>query len=131
MRGYSDHVRAAAVALSLCVLPALVVAKESGGKASGAASRPPDQMDFFQSLSLGSNKEPININSDSLELDYRGSVLTYAGNVKVTQGDVTLTSDKLTITYDRQAVQRSPAPQTSPDPQASPGARRAGTAGTD
>src|SRR4029079_9957094 len=125
MRGCSDHVRVAAIAVAVCVLPALVVAKEAGGKASGAASRPPDQMDFFQSLSLGSNKEPINISADSLELDYKGSVLTYAGNVKVRQGDVTLTSDTLAITYDRQAVQRSPAPQASPDPQASPGGGRA------
>lgn len=131
MRGCSDRVRIVAVILALSALPGLALAKEKAGKAGANPAGAPDQMDFFQSLSLGSNKEPININSDSLELDYKGSVLTYAGNVKVTQGDVTLTSDKLTITYDRQAVQRSPAPQASPDPQASPAARRAGTAGTD
>jgi len=73
-------------------------------------------MDFFQGLSLGSNKEPIHINSDALELDYKGSVLTYSGNVKVTQGDVTLTSDRLAITYDRQAVQRSPSTSPTPRP---------------
>jgi len=95
----------------------------AGGRAAAAGASggtPPNQMDFFQGLSLGSNKEPIHINSDALELDYKGSVLTYSGNVKVTQGDVTLTSDRLAITYDRQAVQRSPAPAATPRAAASP-----------
>src|ERR1043165_2318917 len=103
MRGCSDRVRIVAVILALSALPGLALAKEKAGRAAANPAGAPDQMDFFQSLSLGSNKEPININSDSLELDYKGSVLTYAGNVKVTQGDVTLTSDNLTITNDPQA----------------------------
>jgi len=89
-------------------------------------------MDLFQNLSLGSNKEPINITADGMELDYKGSVLTYSGNVKVVQGDATLTSDRLEITYDRQAVQPSassspgaaaavPAPASSPAAGASKG----------
>ncbi|HEY2388120.1 MAG TPA: LptA/OstA family protein [Candidatus Binatia bacterium] len=82
--------------------------------APGTPSGPPDQMDLFQNLSLGSNKEPINITADGMELDYKGSVLTYSGNVKVVQGDATLTSDTLVITYDRTAVQASPRPGASP-----------------
>lgn len=74
-----------------------------GGTAVGAEpgvhgdTRP----DLFESLSLTSRKEPIQIKSDSLELDYKGSTLVYRGNVQVTQGDVTLASDRLLITYDR------------------------------
>jgi lipopolysaccharide export system protein LptA len=88
-----------------------------GGAAAGAeetrAARPTDQSDLFRSLSLGSRDQPIRIDSDSLELDYRGSTLTYHGHVQVTQGEVTLTSDRLSITYDRAAARRGgPAPRT-------------------
>ncbi len=65
------------------------------------AAKPTDRNDLFQSLALGSRKEPIHIHSDTLELDYKGSTLTYRGNVQLTQGDVTLTSDTLAITFDR------------------------------
>jgi lipopolysaccharide export system protein LptA len=54
----------------------------------------------FEGLSLSSRREPIQIDADTLELDYKGSTVTYEGNVKVTQGEVTLTSDRLVITYD-------------------------------
>ena len=89
--------RLATVALALLVVATGATAEQSPAKAT-------DQNDFFRSLSLGSRKEPIRINSDSLELDYRGSTLTYSGNVHVTQGDVTLESDRLSIAYDREAV---------------------------
>jgi lipopolysaccharide export system protein LptA len=61
---------------------------------------------LFQSLSLGSGKGPVRIDSDSLELDYKNSNITYRGHVQVTQGDVTLNSDRLSITYDPAAVKR-------------------------
>jgi lipopolysaccharide export system protein LptA len=116
-------------AFALLAWPSTAAAKKQGGAGSGARaaaaapgapSGPPDQMDLFQNLSLGSNKEPINITADGMELDYKGNVLTYSGNVKVVQGDATLTSDKLVITYDRTALQASPSPGTSPAPAAAP-----------
>jgi len=119
-----ERMLVAGCVLGLLALPTIVAAKKQHGGAtaapSTAGSGPPDQTDFFQGLSLGSNKEPININADSLELDYKGNVLTYSGSVKVTQGDATLTSDRLAITYDRQAMQRSPAPGSSPSSRAVP-----------
>jgi lipopolysaccharide export system protein LptA len=93
------------IALALTVLTAGTIARAA--EEAPAGGRPTDQTDIFQSLSLGSRKEPIQINSDSLELDYKGSTLTYRGNVQVTQGDVTLTSDQLSISYDREAARRS------------------------
>lgn len=81
---------------------------------------------LFQSLSLGSNKGPVRIDSDSLELDYKSSNVTYRGHVQVTQGDVTLTSDQLSITYDPSAVRR---PDQQPQAGATPNAKAAG--GTD
>jgi lipopolysaccharide export system protein LptA len=65
---------------------------------------------LFQSLSLGSNKGPVQIDSDSLELDYKSSNVTYRGHVQVTQGDVTLTSDRLSISYDPKAVKATDKP---------------------
>ncbi len=67
---------------------------------------------LFQSLSLGSNKGPVRIDSDTLELDYKSSNVTYRGHVQVTQGDVTLNSDRLSISYDPEAVKR---PENSAD----------------
>jgi lipopolysaccharide export system protein LptA len=131
VRGRCERVLVVAGALALLAPPAITLAKKQHGPTSaapGAAAGPPDQMDLFQNLSLGSNKEPINITAEGMELDYKGSVLTYSGNVKVIQGDATLTSDRLEITYDRQAVQppASPAPGASPDAVASPAPAAAG-----
>ena len=68
---------------------------------------PPSQpSSLFQSLSLGSGKGPVRIDSDSLELDYKSSNIVYKGHVQVTQGDITLNSDRLSITYDPAAVKR-------------------------
>jgi lipopolysaccharide export system protein LptA len=90
---------------------------------SSAGSQPGS---LFQSLSLGSNKGPVRIDSDSLELDYKSSNVTYRGHVQVTQGDVTLTSDQLSITYDPAAVKQ-------PDPGAEAGGtpKAKSPAGTD
>jgi len=90
-------------------LALLLLGVGAGAGETAHPARPTDQTDLFRSLSLGSRKEPIRINSDSLELDYRGSTLTYRGNVQVVQGDVTMTSDRLSITYDRDAARRDAA----------------------
>ncbi len=62
---------------------------------------------LFQSLSLGSGKGPVRIDSDALELDYKDGLVTYRGHVEVTQNDITLTSDRLLIRYDPAAVRQS------------------------
>jgi lipopolysaccharide export system protein LptA len=88
---------------------------------------------FFQSLSLGSNKGPVNIDSDSLELDYKANLITYIGHVHVVQGDVTLTSDRMTISYDPQALKQdnaTPAPGSTPGPTKTPGPKGAKNAAT-
>lgn len=94
---------------------ALVAAQE--GKPATTAN---PASGLFQSLSLGSGKGPVQIDSDTLELDYKGSLVTYRGHVQVTQGDVTLTSDTLSIRYDPRAVKRSNV-QASPAPAKTPG----------
>ena len=91
----------AAAAAPTAVPAAPSASGASAGRGDAKAGRTADQNDLFQSLALGSGKEPIRIHSDSLELDYKGSTLTYRGNVQVTQGEVTLDSDTLAITFDR------------------------------
>ncbi len=76
---------------------------------------------LFQSLSLGSNKGPVRIDSDSLELDYKSSNVMYRGHVEVTQGDVTLNSDRLSISYDPDAVKHADKPADGTVKTATPG----------
>jgi lipopolysaccharide export system protein LptA len=114
VRGRCELVVAIVCSLLFAAGAAATEPSTDGVKPSAQAGKRPDQMDFFQSLSLGSRNEPINISSDSLELDYKGSVLTYRGNVQVKQGDVTLTSDRLSITYDRESVQKVPGATPAP-----------------
>src|SRR5262249_31323918 len=102
------------------------------------AANPNPAGGLFQSLSLGSNKGPVHIDADSLELDYKSSNVIYRGNVEVTQGDVTLNSDTLSISYDPQAVKQGDKPKDgaaktatsgsdpkTPDPSKSPDANKA------
>lgn len=45
--------------------------------------------------------QPINVVSDTLEVDNKAQVATFKGKVRATQGDVVITSDKLLVYYDR------------------------------
>jgi lipopolysaccharide export system protein LptA len=53
----------------------------------------------FSSLQFSGNKGPINIKSDTLDLDYKGNVVVFRGHVHAVQADAILTSDTLTVTY--------------------------------
>jgi lipopolysaccharide export system protein LptA len=53
----------------------------------------------FSSLQFSGNKGPINIKSDTLDLDYKGNVVVFRGHVHAMQGDALLTSDTLTVNY--------------------------------
>jgi lipopolysaccharide export system protein LptA len=112
MRGSRDGILCAAVLL-VCFAGSAVA---EDAKPTAASSQPNA---LFQSLSLGSGKGPVHIDSDSLELDYKSSNIMYRGHVQVTQGDITMTSDQLSITYDPAAVKRSDKPGASPTPGAS------------
>jgi lipopolysaccharide export system protein LptA len=47
----------------------------------------------------GSNRGPVNIQSDSLSLDYKNTTTTFNGNVHATQADGVLISDKLIVKH--------------------------------
>jgi lipopolysaccharide export system protein LptA len=53
----------------------------------------------FSSLQFSGNKGPINIKSDTLDLDYKGNVVVFRGHVHAVQADALLTSDTLTVSY--------------------------------
>ncbi len=53
----------------------------------------------FSSMQFSGNKGPVDIKSDTLDLDYKGNVVTFRGHVHAVQADATLTSDTLTVTY--------------------------------
>jgi lipopolysaccharide export system protein LptA len=90
--------------------------------AVGAAGAESEQSDGgFSASEFGRRKEPITINSDALEYDYKGNVVVYRGDVQATQGPVKLRSDVLTVTFE-QAGDR-PAAETAGVP-ASNGTRR-------
>lgn len=114
--------REAGVGIVMLLVGSVALAGAQEGKPATTAN---PASGLFQSLSLGSGKGPVQIDSDTLELDYKGSLVTYRGHVQVTQGDVTLTSDTLSISYDPRAVKRS-NPQASPAP-----AKTSGPGGND
>jgi lipopolysaccharide export system protein LptA len=92
----------------LCAAVFLVCSAVFSWAEDAKPTAPPTQPNaLFQSLSLGSGKGPVRIDSDSLELDYRSSNVTSRGHVQVTQGDITVNSDQLSITYDPAAVRRT------------------------
>jgi len=68
--------------------------KDAKGSSQGDSQNGP-----FSSLQFSGNKGPIDIKSDSLDLDYKGNVVTFRGHVHATQADATLTSDTLTVFY--------------------------------
>jgi lipopolysaccharide export system protein LptA len=47
----------------------------------------------------GSNRGPVNIQSDSLSLDYKHATTTFIGHVHATQADGVLTTDKLIVQH--------------------------------
>jgi len=51
------------------------------------------------SIGLSSEHGPIDVHSDTLDLDYKAKVVLYRGHVHVTQGSSSLTSDNLQVQY--------------------------------
>jgi lipopolysaccharide export system protein LptA len=50
-------------------------------------------------LRLSSGKDPINIKSEKLQLDYEGRSVIFSGHVRATQSGSQLTSDSLRVNY--------------------------------
>jgi len=94
---------------TLPVLAALAVACAVGpGHAAAQAQK--DRPSAFGNL--GSNKEPIKIDADRLDVFDREGRAVFAGNVVAVQGDTTMRCNALTVLYETRGTQgggRSPA----------------------
>jgi lipopolysaccharide export system protein LptA len=95
----------------LAVLGA-TTARSSGEQARAVPPLPaatnatPGAESLLGGFSFTSNREPISINADAMEFDYRSRVLTYKGGVVATQGNLKLESVSLTVTLDAQVENR-------------------------
>lgn len=73
----------------------------TAGKKAKAATAPDAQRGGspFQPLTFSSERGPIDIHSDTLDLDYKAHTVFYRGHVHATQGTASLTSDTLQVLY--------------------------------
>jgi len=73
----------------------------AAGKKAKAATAPGAQggASPFQALSFSSERGPIDIHSDTLDLDYKAHTVFYRGHVYATQGTASLSSDTLQVLY--------------------------------
>jgi lipopolysaccharide export system protein LptA len=53
----------------------------------------------FAGFNVGNSREPINIKSDTLALDYRDKTVQFSGHVRAMQANGELTSNTLTLLY--------------------------------
>ena len=75
--------------------------KKSGKSANGTkvASNEPAQGGPFTGLQLSNSKSPIDINSESMSLDYKNHSVLWSGHVHANQANAQMTSDKLQVNY--------------------------------
>jgi lipopolysaccharide export system protein LptA len=83
----------------------VLAAGKKSGKSSGSdsgtsvASNEPAQGGPFTGLQLNNSKSPIDINSESMSLDYKNHSVLWTGHVHANQANAQMTSDKLQVNY--------------------------------
>ena len=83
-------------ALAAAVLAAWAV----GQPTAAAPEEPASGGALFDLGTVDNRKEPITVNADTLEYDYKNNVVVYRGDVQAAQGEVKLRSDTLTVTFE-------------------------------
>ncbi len=73
--------------------------KEQGANASGGNDAKGQSETPFGAFENSKNRGPVNIQSDSLALDYKNSAVLFTGKVHATQADGQLTSNTLNVKY--------------------------------
>jgi lipopolysaccharide transport protein LptA len=74
--------------------PAHSAGESSGGKATDKQTDSP-----FGAFGNSKNRGPVNIESDSMALDYKNNAVLFSGKVHAVQNDGTLTSNTLHVKY--------------------------------
>ncbi|MCG6206662.1 LptA/OstA family protein [Rhodopseudomonas sp. HC1] len=97
----------------------LAGATGSGASAQSAVQGVPNAMQGFSQ----NRDQPIQIESDTLEVRDKKKEATFAGSVKVVQGDTTMTSKSLVVFYDQDPPDAGPTKQAKRKamPAATPG----------
>jgi len=106
---------------------------DSGGSASRPEStapvKPGNTANPFGAMGFSTDNGPINIKSDSMDLDYKRNHVTFKGHVHAVQSGTTLVSDTLSVIYvsnqngpahGNGADQAKSKPAGSPDPKGDP-----------
>lgn len=88
---------ALAAALAMAALPAF--AQPNGGRDKTAAAPAREHPSAFGTL--GSNKEPIKIDSDRLDIFDKEGRAVFAGNVVAVQGDSTMRCTSMNVFYEQ------------------------------
>src|SRR5436309_1643460 len=88
------------------------------GSAAATGRDEPSGGGLFDLGTVSNRKDPITINADRLEYDYKNNVVVYRGDVQATQGQVKLRSDTLTVTFE--SVKDGTAKDGTPPPKADP-----------
>jgi len=73
--------------------------QEATQVASAGPSSGQNQNGAFGGLQFSNNKQPINIKSDTMSLDYKGNSVLFTGHVNAVQATGHLTSDRLRVNY--------------------------------
>src|SRR5438128_11928235 len=88
------------------------------GPAAATGRDEPSGGGLFDLGTVSNRKDPITIDADRLEYDYKNNVVVYRGDVQASQGQVKLRSDTLTVTFenmkDGTAKDGTPPPKDDP-----------------
>ena len=85
-----------ASAAAAAIRPQDRVSRKAAGSSEGGAN-PVDSP--FAAFANNKNRGPVNIQSDSLTLEYKGNAVLFQGKVRATQADGQLTSNSLNVKY--------------------------------
>jgi lipopolysaccharide export system protein LptA len=91
----------AAALLLIAPLPALAQANAAKGKAAAAAPPASTRENGSAFGNLGSNKEPIKIDSDRLDIFDKEGRAVFAGNVVAVQGESTMHCTSMNVFYEQ------------------------------
>jgi lipopolysaccharide export system protein LptA len=100
--------------------------------AAAAGRNEPPSGGLFDLGTASNRKDPITVNADRLEYDYKNNIVVYRGDVQASQGQVKLRSDTLTVTFEnvKDATAKDGAKDSAPPPKADPQVPDPGAKGT-
>ncbi len=99
---------------AIALVAFLVPLGAARAEAADAAKEKDREPALFDMGTMGKSKEPITIDSDTLEYDYKNNIVVYRGDVHAAQGPTKIRSDTLRVTLEKTTNDQPPAPSASP-----------------